>query len=333
MSAPLVSIIMPCFNAARYVRAAAESVLGQTWTRLELVVADDGSTDGSLEILRSIADPRLRVSPRRSRLQGAARSRNRGYREATGSLIKFFDADDVMEPELIERQVHRLAGRTDAIAMGEWKRFNGLTPDADPFPRLRMYRDAAPVDWLIQEWTNARPMMQPGIWLVPRPIIETMGLWDERLSLIDDFEYFARLLLGAAELLYTPGARMHYRSGVASSLSGRKSRAAVESAFLSLMLGANHLLAACDAPEARAACAALLQDFDFTLYPEHPDLRARARKRVAELGGSNLEPDGPPGFHRLRQFVGWRLARRIQRYAEARGFNRAGRSIPAPARL
>ncbi|MCW2284296.1 glycosyltransferase involved in cell wall biosynthesis [Rhodoblastus acidophilus] len=316
---------MPCFNAARYVRAAVDSVLGQTWREVELIVVDDGSTDGSLEALRAISDPRLRVIAQANRGQCAAS--NRGYREATGGLIKFFDADDVMAPEMIALQVARLAGRTDAIAMGEWKRFHGDAPDQEPFPRLPMYRDCPPAEWLVQEWANARPMMQCGLWLIPRSIIDAHGLWDERLSLINDFEYFSRLLLGASEILYTPGARMHYRSGLAGSLSSRKSRAAVESALLSLLLGTQHLLKVCDTPEARASCATLLQDFEFTYYPEHPDLRARARARVAELGGSKLEPDGPPGFQKLRRLVGWRLARRAQRYAEAIGLNRAARKI------
>jgi glycosyltransferase involved in cell wall biosynthesis len=324
-SRPLVSVVMPCFNAADYLRAAVDSILGQTWRDLELVVVDDGSTDHSFEVLRSISDPRLRLVGQANRGQCAAC--NRGYREASGALIKFFDADDVMEREMIARQVTRLSGRSDAIAMGEWKRFYDHAPNLDPFPQLSMYRDLPPIEWLLGELASARPMMQCGLWLIPRPIIEARGLWDERLSLINDLEYFIRLLLGATEILYTPGARMHYRSGLVSSLSGIKSRNAVESAFLALMLGADHLLDFRDDADVRAVCAAVLQDFEFTYYPDHPDLRARARARVAELGGSSLKPDGPPAFHKLRRLIGWRLARRVQRFAEANGLNKAGRDL------
>jgi Glycosyl transferase family 2 len=314
---------MPCYNAEAFVRAAVESALSQTWKNLEVIVVNDGSTDRSGDVLRSIKDPRLIVITQENRGQCAAC--NRGYEASTGELVKFFDADDIMDPEMIERQIARLGGRTDAIAMGEWQRFYGAVPDQTPFAHLPMYRDSAPEDWLVQEWATGQPMMQCALWLIPRQIIEARGLWDERLSLINDFEYFARLLLGANELRYTPGARLHYRSGIAGSLSGQKSRTAVISQFTSLTLGTQHLLAARNDAEARAACAGLLQAFEYEHYPYHPDLRAQARAKVAELGGCSIEPSGPPGFHALRRFVGWQLARRIQRLAEAGGLNSAAR--------
>lgn len=312
---------MPCYNAEAFIRAAIESILSQTWSDFELIVVNDGSTDRSGDVLRSIKDTRLVIITQENHGQCAAC--NKGYTTSTGDLIKFFDADDIMDPEMIERQVARLDGRSDAIAMGEWQRFYGPEPDSTEFPPLPMYRDAKPADWLVKEWASGQPMMQCALWLIPRQIIKERGLWDERLSLINDFEYFARLLQGANELLYTPGARLHYRSGIAGSLSGQKSRTAVLSQFTSLNLGIQHLLAVRNDAEARAACAGLLQAFEYEHYPEHPDLRAQARARVLELGGSNAQPDGPPGFHALRHFVGWRLAKQVQRFAEARGLNKA----------
>ena len=126
---------------------------------------------------------------------------------------------------------------------------------------------------------------------------------------------------------FAPGARLYYRSGLRDSLSGQKSRTAVESAFLSLMLGTQHLLDAEDSPRTRRACANVLQNFDYTYYPAHADLRARVRARVAELGGADLAPHGPPGFQKLRRFVGWRAARRVQHLAEKLRLNRAARAL------
>jgi len=315
---------MPCYNAAPYVRAAVESVLAQTWKDLELIVVDDGSTDGSKETFVDITDPRLRIVHQENRGQCAAC--NRGFLEASGDLIKFFDADDLMDEELLQRQVMRLDNRTDAIAVGEWQRFTCQPKSSDQFEPRRMYRDAAPLEWLVTEWSEARPMMQCGLFLIPRRILQERGLWDERLSLINDFEFFSRILLGSSELLYSEGARIHYRSGLPNSLSRQKSRKAVESAFLSLMLGTQHLLDAENSARTRAACAAMLKDFEFTHYPGHPDLRVKVRDRVRELGGSTLSPDGPPGFQKLRRFIGWKLARRVQHIAEALELNSASRN-------
>jgi hypothetical protein len=318
-----VSVLMPCYNAASYVGVAIDSVLAQTYQNIEIIVTDDGSTDGSTAILAAYAARNVTVVTQKNRGQCAAA--NAAYKESKGDLIKFFDADDLMDPDMIRRQVASILGRDGAIAMGEWQRFYGDKPTNDPFATLPMYRDASPVDWLVQEWMTSRPMMQCGLWLIPRQIIEQRGLWDERLSLINDFEYFARLLTGASEIVYTPGAKMHYRSGLPGSLSGQKSRKAVESAHLSLMLGTQHLLDAEDSPRTRKVCANVLQDFEYTYYPDHPELCASMRARVTELGGSDLEPDGPPGFHKLRRFTGWKLARQVQRLAERQGLNGAAR--------
>jgi hypothetical protein len=164
------------------------------------------------------------------------------------------------------------------------------------------------------------------MFLIPRLLIEKHGGWDERLSLIDDFEFFARILSRSSGLRFAPNASLFYRSGLPGSLSGRKSRGAVESAHLSLLLGTQHLLDAEDSPRTRKTCANLLRDFEYTYYPHHSDLRASMRARVEQLGGWDLEPDGPPGFHKLRRFVGWKLARRVQRLAEQCGWNGVARA-------
>ena len=322
MSQPLVSVLIPCFNAERFVGAALESVLAQTYSPIEVIVVDDGSTDGSAGVLEPFRARGVTIVHQANAGQCAAA--NRALAVARGDFIKFFDADDLLHPEMIERQVRALAGRNDAIALGEWARFHHDPAEAT-FHALAMYRDADPVDWLAGEWIGGQPMMQCAMFLVPKPILDVTGGWDERLSLINDFEFFARVLSAANELIHVPGARLYYRSNIAGSLSGQTSRKAAESAALSLRLGTGHLLAAEDSPRTRRAAANILRTFDYTFYPAFPDLRRELAARIAELGGSNLGPDGPPGFHKLRHWIGWRMARRIQRAAERLGLNRAAR--------
>lgn len=320
----LVSVLMPCYNAAPYVQAAIDSVLNQSWADLELIVVNDGSTDGTAEIVEGIKDSRVTVAHQENRGQCAAA--NHAFSLCRGEMIKFFDADDVLTPDHLTLQMARMDGRRDAIAMGEWTRFYGEDLEQAAFAPLLAYRDASPADWLASEWMDARPMMQCGIWLIPREILDHSGLWDERLSLINDFEFFARVLTKAKEILYVPGARLYYRSGIAASLSGRKSREAVESAYLSVMLGTGHLLAAEDSPRTRRACANVLQDFEYWQFPDNVDLRAKVRARITELGGADIAPDGPPGFQKLRPWIGWKAARLAQRTAEKLKLNRAARS-------
>jgi hypothetical protein len=165
---------------------------------------------------------------------------------------------------------------------------------------------------MVEAWADARPMMQCAIWLIPRQVLERSGGWDEELSLINDFEFFARVLCHTEEILFTPSTTLYYRSGLSGSLSGQKSRKAVESAFHSLIRGTGHLLQRRDDALARRSCANLLQDFIYTYYPNHADLRRNMNLRIAKLGGSDLLPGGPPRFEMLRKFLGWRIARLIQ---------------------
>ena len=113
----LVSVVMPCFNTARYVAEAAHSVLSQTHRNLELIAIDDGSVDGTVDILSAMADPRLRII-RNSRNLGIVESLNSGFREARGEFIARMDADDVALPERFERQVAFLRRQPELAAVG-----------------------------------------------------------------------------------------------------------------------------------------------------------------------------------------------------------------------
>ena len=155
-------------------------------------------------------------------------------------------------------------------------------------------------------------MMQCAIWLMPRQVLSKAGLWKEELSLINDFEFFTRVLCHAIEVRFTAGAPVYYRSGMSASLSGQRDRTAVESACNAMLLGTSHLLAVRDDARARRACANLLQDFIYTYYPDHKDLLTKAARRVKKLGGSDLSPTGTRPFEQLRDIFGWKVAKRIQ---------------------
>ena len=105
---PPVSVVIPAYNRAATIGAAIDSVLRQTFTDFELVVVDDGSTDGTLAAARAVTDPRLRVVAAPHNL-GAAGARNLGVAEARGTWIAFQDSDDEWLPEKLARQMARLA--------------------------------------------------------------------------------------------------------------------------------------------------------------------------------------------------------------------------------
>jgi hypothetical protein len=124
MTAPLISVVLPVCNNAATVESAARSVLRQTVRDLELIVVDDGSTDGSLAAVSHLRDPRVRVC-RNERNLGVSRTRNRGLDLVRGAFMAPMDADDVCHPRRLERTLEVLQ-RSEGIGVcGGWARWRG----------------------------------------------------------------------------------------------------------------------------------------------------------------------------------------------------------------
>ncbi len=107
----MISVIIPAYNVASFIREAVDSALAQTYRDIEVIVVDDGSTDGSVDTLQDLADPRLRVI--RELHAGSAAARNTGLRIASGQLVAFLDADDRWMRENLERQSAFLGSHPD----------------------------------------------------------------------------------------------------------------------------------------------------------------------------------------------------------------------------
>src|SRR5882724_5359568 len=99
----LVSILIPAYNAERWIAEAVRSALGQTWPRTELVIVDDGSTDKTLDACKTSEGKGVKIITQPNR--GAAAARNTALAAAQGSFIQWLDADDVLHPEKIARQM------------------------------------------------------------------------------------------------------------------------------------------------------------------------------------------------------------------------------------
>lgn len=277
-----VSVIIPCFNSERWLPATLDSVYAQAGPRLDVIVVDDGSTDGSVEVARRYESRGLRLLRQPNR--GAAAARNAGLALATGDYLQFLDADDVLAPGKLQSQLTRLAGAPGRVAAGAWARFSHRTDEAR-WPARSTYRDFAPLELLLH-LAETDAVIAPAVWLVPRAVAAAAGPWDEALSLNDDAEYFARVAMASAGTLHCEDARVYYRSFHIGSLSHRRDDAARRSRFRATESIAGALLAAEDSPRVRAACASLYRSFVRRMYPDPPDLIAEAERRIASLGGT-----------------------------------------------
>ena len=326
MDQPLVSIVMPAFNADRWIGDAIESGLAQTWPRIEIIVVDDGSTDSTVTVVERYLDRRVRLIRQANAGQSAAE--NTGLRAAQGDFIQYLDADDLLGQDKISLQMRRLADAPGCVASGEWGRFYE-TPDTIVFRRERVWRDMDPIRWLAEAWTGGGPMMQAGIWLIPRVIAQRAGPWDERLSLINDFEYFTRVLLASEGVRFCDGARLYYRSGNPGSLASTRSPNAWQSALLSIQLGTRALLDREDTPETRHACADIFQGLAFDAFLEDAGVSRAAERAAADLGGSQIRMDGGQVFRVLERALGWKTAKRIKRAAYRAGYAKTAVFKPA----
>lgn len=306
---PLVSIVIPCYNAGPWLRDAIASIRAQTWRSYEIILVDDGSSDGSGALADTLEATDMAVLHQENLGQCAAL--NAGLRHAQGDYYQYLDADDFLAPDKIAIQLKRLGELPPKwIASCEWARFDD-DPSEAVFAPEAVWRDLPPVQWLTTSWSGGG-MMHGAAWLCPREVIAAAGPWDESLTLINDLEYFTRLLLASDGVAFCPGARTYYRSNVAGSLSRRTSRSAWESAFRATELSSSALIARENSESVRSACAINLQRLVHSAYPDAVDLVSRAEKRIADLGGSALKPGGGPVFQKLTQILGWKAARRAQ---------------------
>ncbi|MCL2852421.1 MAG: glycosyltransferase [Defluviitaleaceae bacterium] len=117
MSSPLISIVMPCYNAEKYVESAVKSVMAQTYRNWELLIVNDCSADGSAAIVRRYAQSDCRVKYFDNAVNsGVAASRNKGVAQADGDYVAFLDADDIWQPSKLERQVAFMLEKGCAIS-------------------------------------------------------------------------------------------------------------------------------------------------------------------------------------------------------------------------
>lgn len=118
---PLISVVIPMFNAAATVKDTVESVLNQTWIDFELIIVNDGSTDDSVAIVQQFSDPRIQIISQAN--AGAPASRNRGLAAATGEFVAFLDADDLWTTDKLEAQLKALQANPDAALAYSWNQF------------------------------------------------------------------------------------------------------------------------------------------------------------------------------------------------------------------
>jgi glycosyltransferase involved in cell wall biosynthesis len=198
MSAPRISVLMPCFNDGAFIGEAIQSVLDQTVSDAEIVVVDDGSTDpATLAILRDLRAPRTNVV--RTENRGLPAARNLAARHATGSVFCALDADDRLAPAWFERALATLDARPEIAFVSHWLQTFGdeswtWTPGSCDLPAL-----------LARNTIN-------GAALVRRESFEAVGGYDESMREgCEDWDFWLRLVERGFQGAIIPEVLFFYR--------------------------------------------------------------------------------------------------------------------------
>jgi len=236
---PLVSILIPVYNAEQWIAETLESALGQSWKNLEVIVVDDGSTDKSIVIIKRFKDPRLKVFQQENK--GGSAARNYAFDNSTGKYIQFLDADDQLDKYKIEKQLEAPKKEQLILLTGPYYIFN-KDKRASGFKEEIAYRDYMDTfDWVLENFQQ-KTMFSPNCWLVPRELITKAGPWNTQLTYNDDSEFFIRLALNASQIIYVNNAISYYSKENVNSVSARKDEKALQSRLLCLDLNSKHIL-------------------------------------------------------------------------------------------
>ena len=208
---PEVSVIIPTYNSARYVTDAVESVLGQSFDDLEVLVIDDGSTDETEKVMSGYGAP---VRYIRQANGGVAAARNRGISESRGRFVAFLDADDVWLPFKLERQLEAISQRSNNRAC--YSAFTVATSELKP---AVIYRSKDQGHFLEALLTSGNIVGTPSTVICERELLDEAGGFDPALSYGADWDLWLRLAV-LTEFCYVDEPLVFYRQhGANMSLS------------------------------------------------------------------------------------------------------------------
>lgn len=193
---PLVSVIVPVRNGVKFLADAIETIRSQAYKPLEIIVIDDGSTDGSAALAQSLGTD-IRIFEQRQR--GPAAARNTGIRAANGEILAFLDADDLWTPDKLRMQVGYLVENDLDIVTGYVQMLSLLGADASPSHAPGKTRNTPYLD------------VNLGAMICRKSVMERVGLFDETLSFAEDVDWYLRVQENNIRIGSMPIISLYYR--------------------------------------------------------------------------------------------------------------------------
>lgn len=306
---PLVSILIPAYNAATWIQATLESAINQVYPEIEVILVNDGSTDQTLAIAKRYESKSVKIIDQKN--AGGPAARNTALAHAQGDYIQWLDHDDLLDREKINEQLKAIdyapGGRL--LLSSAFGTFYYRTEKAS-FSPSSLWRDLTSREYFFVKFNEDR-WLQTSAWLVSRKLSQLAGPWWEVRSPDDDGEYFCRIVAASEGIRFVPTAKSYWRVGNSQSFSQSRAQSSVAlEAFLkSTFRCIEHFRALEDSEKSRAACVVFLRNRLIYFYPEHRAMLEQMYKRANELGGNISIPPLLWQYSLIRKCFGWRAAR------------------------
>ncbi|MEE9166833.1 MAG: glycosyltransferase [Candidatus Neomarinimicrobiota bacterium] len=308
MSQSLVSVIIPCYNAEKWVGEAIQSCLEQAYRPIEIIIIDDGSTDSSLTIIKHYGERysdliRYESQPNR----GAPSARNRGFELSRGDYIQWLDSDDRMARGKLQCQVSILQNDKADVVTGWWKNLIEEKPGLfveGPVREPLLTDD--PVASLIDDdgWA---PLSS---YLMTRQTVDTVSGWNEKLTSVQDVDFILRIAMNGARFLVAQYLCGYYRRPLTATVSTRDKTVFMQNCF-DIYDRVYHFYQGGGWKEEYGRMLSRRYGWLARYFFEHDRVMFERCMKQIQLFEPHYVPEGPSQLRWLTRILGYRNAEQI----------------------
>jgi len=316
MHSNLVSVIIPAYNAEEHILECVNSVLMQTHRHLEIIIVNDGSTDHTLEILKSIHDDRIILIDQENK--GCSSAKNTGLKIASGDFIQYLDADDVLSHDKIEAQLIILEHKENAIAVCKTVVFqDDISITNGEIDSEIIRKEGSGLAFLLRllgsEGRTA--MVQPNAYLLPKSIADKIGDWNIEISPSpdEDGEYFARALLVAENIYFTEGVNYYRKLPNQKSLSQVHSYQRALNLLRTVDVKFSHIFKVEQSKQIAKLFQLNISQVAYQFGTFYPEIIAESKKILLRNTFKSLKIKQPLRFNIISSLIGFEYAIRIKR--------------------
>lgn len=307
----LVSILIPAYNAEKWIKDTIESAINQSWLNKEIIIVNDGSKDSTLKIAQKYKSKFVKVINQTNR--GGCVARNKALSYAQGDYIQWLDSDDLLAPDKIEKQlIHSEVDRNSDILLTSSGATFYKNYKKAKFAPNSLWQDLRPIDYFLYKFSEIL-WMNVETWLISRKLVDIAGPWNESLKIDQDGEYICRVVAKSEFVKFIRDSKSFYRIGNVDSTSMNKSYKASESYILAAKLSIKYLLELENSSKTKTASLKFLNNRMPLFLPDNINIIKEAMAIAADISGKLTLPSERTIYELIRTLFGGKVVQKVKR--------------------